>query len=251
MTVRPAPGWFWVAQPRPQARLRLLCFPYAGGRAALFRRWPAGLPASVEVWAVQLPGRVPRLREPALRDASELVERVVAAAHAHPGPPWALFGHSMGALLAYEAARQLERSGERPRHLFVSGQRAPHLPSGTAWLHPLDDREFLRRLDALGGTPPEILAHGELMSLLLPALRADVELVERYGLAGDGVLDTPITAFGGDRDQEVPPQDVAAWGRHTRAPFACALFPGDHFFVHGAEAEVLAHLHDTLEAALG
>lgn len=238
--------WFLVPVPRPAARLRLLCWPYAGGRGALFRSWTAALPEDVELWAVQLPGRVPRLREPALVDARALVAQVGAALLPHLDRPFALFGHSMGALLAYETGLWLERVGHPPVHVLVSAHRAPHLPLGNEPIHGLDDAAFVTRLAELGGTPPEILAHRELMDLMLPSLRADIELVETYRHAGDGPTSARLTVFGGSHDVQVRPAELAAWQDHARSKLEHVTISGDHFFIHSAEQELLGHVSRVL-----
>jgi medium-chain acyl-[acyl-carrier-protein] hydrolase len=241
--------WFLVPKPHPSARLRLLCWPYAGGRGALYRSWVARLPKHVELWAVQLPGRIPRLREAPLRDARALVAQVGAALTPHLDRPWALFGHSMGALLAYELALWLQRVGTAPEHLLVSAHRAPHLPLGTTPIHGYDDARFVAALSEWGGTPPEVLEHRELMGLVLPSLRADIELVETYRYADDAPSSAPLTVFGGSDDVQVSPEELDAWCRHTRAHLERITIPGGHFFIHSAEDELVGHVSRVLGAA--
>ena len=174
--------WFQCRKPNPRARLRLLCFPYAGGGVSVFRAWPDLLPAEIEVWAIQLPGHDGRLREPI---PAELQTLALAAADGL-GPaldtPFACFGHSMGALLAFEFARQLRHRGlAGPTQLFVSARRAPQLPRTDAPLHTLPEGPFIEMLrQRYNGIPAAILAEPELLQLFLPMLRADFKLIETY-----------------------------------------------------------------------
>lgn len=246
---RPSP-WLPYRTPRPGARVRLYCFPYAGGGASAYRGWQAALPAAIEVWPVQPPGREGRLHEPAFTDAVPLVEALAADLEHDPGGggPFALFGHSMGSLLAYELARTLARQGRPgPVHLFVSAHRAPQQPPPDDSIHGLPEAEFRARLRRLNGTPEEVLEHPELMELLGPLLRADFALNETYGHRDGPPLPCPLTAFGGTADPEVTPDDLRLWADRTAARFRVHLYPGDHFFLHHAAA---APLRDQLAQEL-
>jgi medium-chain acyl-[acyl-carrier-protein] hydrolase len=244
----PEDPWLPYRRPRPQARLRLFCFPYAGGGASIYRAFPEGLPAHVEVAAVQLPGREGRLREAPMTDLATLVPKIADGLAPHLGTlPFAFFGHSMGAVLAFELARELRRRGAPgPVHLVASACPAPHLPDEDA-THTLPDAELTERLRELGGMSPEVLAHRELMEMILPIFRADAAITETYAHTEEAPLDTPITAIGGLDDAKATRDDVAAWRQHTRAGFAVAMLPGGHFFLQTARATVLA----TVARALG
>jgi medium-chain acyl-[acyl-carrier-protein] hydrolase len=239
----------WVVR-RPcnaPLRLRLFCFPYAGGGTQIYRSWAGTLPGDIEVCAVQLPGRERRHAEPPIRSIAYATDALSAALRPYLDLPFALFGHSMGAVLAYEIARRfLTETGCEPYHLFVSGHRAPHLTMRKKPLHRLPDDDFLTGMKALNGTPAEVFEYPELIELFLPMLRADFELVETYGELDGPRLSCPVTAMGGDADPDVPPEDIAAWRGVTKGPFRSLLFKGDHFFVNTARVPLLKALRQAL-----
>jgi len=231
----PAERWLAYREVNPRARLRLFCFPYAGGGASAYRGWAALLPADVEVCPVQLPGRESRLREPAFDRLEPLIQALLEALQPHLGLPFAFFGHSMGAMLSFELARELRRrGGPLPLHLFVSGRRAPQVPAREENIHDLPEPEFLAKLRELNGTPEEVLQHAELMRLLIPVLRADFAVNETYVFRPEEPLDLGISAFGGLGDEEVSREDIVGWSEHARRAFRLRMLPGDHFFLHGA-----------------
>ncbi len=244
-------AWLLCPRPDPQARLRLLCFAYAGGGPPIFHHWAGGLPAGVEVCAVQLPGRGARVREAPFTRLAPLVETLASALRPDLDKPFALFGHSVGALIAFELARALRRRGQPlPAHLFVSGCGAPQLPDPRLPIHALPDGEFVAELAQLGGTPAEVLAHAELMALLLPALRADFALSETYVCAEEPPLACPVTAFGGVDDARVSRDRLEGWREQTVGSFTLRLFPGDHFFINTARPALLEALAGQLEPLL-
>ncbi len=241
--------WTQVSRPRPTARLRLICLPAAGGGASRYRDWPAHLPDDVEVVSVQLPGRENRFNEPAIESMEPLVGQLLDGLAGYLVRPFALFGHSMGGLIAFELVRRLRQRGLRPVHLFASGCRAPHLPSRSPDWHTLPDREFIAAVEELGGIPPELLADSQFLDTMLPMLRSDCTLTETYVCRPQVPLSCPVTAFGGLGDQEVFPEDVRAWSSHTTGPFRAHLLPGDHFFVNSARSDLLRLLVPELDAA--
>lgn len=232
-SLRPTP-WLAHLKPRPVARLRLFCFPYAGGSAAIYRTWSERLPAEVEVLPVELPGRASRFREPLLRRVDDVVRGAAEALGPLFDRPYAFFGHSMGALLAFELARQLAASGRAmPARLLVSARRAPHLADDDEPpIHSLPEPELLAKLRELNGTPEEALQHPELMQMLLPLLRADFEVNETYEYRDGAPLAVPISVFGGVEDEEVPRETLDAWREHTTAGCLVRILPGDHFFLN-------------------
>ena len=243
----------WVIRPQPnaQAALRLFCFPYAGGGSLSFRNWASALPSNVEICPIELPGRGLRLMEPALTQLEPLVQAIANALLPDLDRPFAFFGHSMGALLSFELTRLLRRHYQlAPVHLFVSGRRSPQLANLNPPTYNLPEPEFLAELRRLNGTPAEVLDNQELMQLLLPALRADLAVVETYVYKHEAALDCPITVFGGDQDPEASIELLEAWRSQTSADFALHLLQGDHFFLHSAQPKLLQMLGDDLQVIL-
>ena len=238
--------WIGHRTERPDAPLRLFCFPYAGGGASVYRGWGEALPADVEVLAVQPPGREGRIREPLLRDMDTMIDALDAGlADELDAKPHAFFGYSLGALTAYELARRRRDAGRgEPLHLIVAAHSAPQLPWEDEPLHDLPSDLFRERLRELQGTPAELLDHPELMDLVEPMLRADFRLNETYVHRPGPPLDCPITAFGGVGDDHVPRDELAAWGERTRGGFEVRTIRGGHFFLHepAARGELLRTL---------
>jgi medium-chain acyl-[acyl-carrier-protein] hydrolase len=245
-------AWLRCSQPNPQARLRLFCFPYAGGNASIFRAWPAALPPEVEVWAIELPGRGDRFKEPALTRLSPLLQSLRVALRPCLTLPFALVGHSMGALLAYELTRQLRQEGEPlPHHLFVSGWHAPHLPEQRPPIHQLPKAAFVKELLDFNGTPAGVLEHAELRELFIPILRADFAITETYLYTHETPFDCPISAFGGLQDHTVSREELAAWRQQTGGNFTLRLLPGDHFFINSARSMLLQAISQDLRQIPG
>jgi medium-chain acyl-[acyl-carrier-protein] hydrolase len=240
MTYLPArSAWIQVSRPRPAARLQLICLPPAGGGASRYRNWPAHLPEEVEVLPVQLPGRENRFNEPPIESMEQLVSQLAGELAGYLTRPFVLFGHSMGALIAFELIRRLRSSGMAPVHLFASGCRAPDLPSRSPDWHTLPDPEFIGKLEEMGGIPAELLADRQFLDVMLPTLRSDCILSETYVYRPQPPLNCPISAFGGLQDDEVYPEDVQGWSSHTTKVFRAHMLPGDHFFINSALPHVL------------
>ena len=177
-----------------------------------------------------------------------MVEAALPALLSYFDRPFAFFGHSMGAMLGFELARRLRASHRKgPVQLFLSGQRAPQLRGESRVTYNLPEPLFINELRRLNGTPAEVLEHPELMSLLMPLLRADFELVQTYSYEPGPPLSCPIVAYGGLEDEDVPREDLAAWREQTAAPFSMRMFPGDHFFLHSSKPLLLRQLSEDLE----
>lgn len=234
--------WLLRAPAGRRAQLRLFCFPYAGGGGSLYMSWARELAPTIEVCAVQLPGRENRLREPAYTRFAELTDATFHALRPYLDMPFALFGHSMGALVAFELARRLRAErAPAPARLFVSGHRAPQLPNRRAPLAHLPDAELVAELRTrYDGVPEEVLRHADLMALLLPCLRADLALVEGYACREGDPLACSISAYGGGDDPVVSEAELAAWQAQTLAGFTLTRFSGTHFFIRSARAELVA-----------
>jgi len=222
--------WYSRLDGGPPGTLRLFCFPHAGANSYVFRPWARHLPPSVEIWGVHLPGRAPRLRERPCTRMTSLVPTL--AAHLPCTLPFAFYGHSNGALVAFEVARWLHRAGAAvPRHLFLSGQAAPQRPPRHAPLHQLVDEEMVHALRRFQGMPQDVLDSAELMQLLLPVIRADFELSETYVHERSEPLPCGVTCFGGREDDEATHEDLLQWREHTRGGFRVHSFEGGHFFL--------------------
>jgi medium-chain acyl-[acyl-carrier-protein] hydrolase len=240
---RATSNWFLFPKPNPHASLRLFCFPYAGGRASNVRLWPDNLPRSVEVCAVELPARGRRMKETAFTRITPLVESITHSLYHYLDKPFAFFGHSMGALISFELARQLRREyGKQPAHIFVSGRRAPQIPDRDPPTNALPETGFVAELRRLNGTPKEVLEHSELLQFMLPVLRADFEVNETYEYTPAEPFSCPITALGGLQDKEVKRSDLEGWQEQTSGSFVLRMFPGDHFFLNAYQPLFLRSL---------
>ncbi|MEW2544335.1 alpha/beta fold hydrolase [Streptomyces sp. NPDC047002] len=237
------PGCLRRFAPRPHARLRVVCLPHAGASAGAYFPWVRALPSDVELVAVQYPGRADRFAEVPYEEMADLVAEVRDALLGGLEGPYALFGHSMGAAVAYETARALRDAGVRePCRLVVSG-RAP-VPRTLATGHPPGSEEdALATLRLLGGTPSGLLEDPEARALLLPAFRADLRLMRAYRhTPPDPRLDCPVTALLGADDPLTDAEGAAAWSAVTTGPFASFVLPGGHFYLAQHSREVLARL---------
>jgi surfactin synthase thioesterase subunit len=234
---------------RPSASVRLFCFPHAGGAASSFRAWPALLPGEVELQAVQYPGREDRLAAAPACTMGELVAGIVPALLPLLDLPYALFGHSMGAAVAYEVAVALqERDVPPPVHLFASAREAPKRSRGGD-IHLGNDDALYADLVRLGGPGGELLANPELRAFVLPIVRNDYRLIETYGPSPMVPLECPITVLRGDSDPDVSEDDALAWKAATHAAFAVETFPGGHFYLVPQRRQVVAAMARVLQAA--
>ena len=229
-----------------------MCFPHAGGGASTFFSWPDQLPPWIDVVPVQPPGRENRIDEPAFEDVASLVVAARDGLREALTPPFALYGHSLGALVAFELASSLADEGApMPELLIASGHRAPHLPLRRKPIHTKRDRGFVRALRDLGSIPVEVLDHDEMRELLLPMLRADFRCFETYRFVPHRPLVSPIVAMGGASDPLVPSSDLSAWAEHTTSGSTTRIFPGDHFYLVEQHREVLSAIERDLRTRVG
>jgi medium-chain acyl-[acyl-carrier-protein] hydrolase len=244
--------WFMSSQASVKPRLRLFCLPYAGGGAATYARWSELLPAAVELCRVQLPGRENRWREAPFTQLTLLVETLAVAIRSYLDMPFAFFGHSLGALISFELARQVRRQFDlNPLQLFVSGRWAPHLPNPDPPLYQQPTAQFIDTLRQRYNNIPDVVANDpELMDIFLPLLRADVTMLDTYVYVADRPLDYPIAAYGGSLDQRVTPVALEAWRRHTTRSFHWQLFPGAHFYLQAERAPLLQAMSQELTILL-
>jgi medium-chain acyl-[acyl-carrier-protein] hydrolase len=244
----PAVNGEWIVRTRKAGPLvRLVCVPYAGGAASAFRLWPHCLPNWAELCAVQLPGREQRHREALTTVMPAAVNAVAEALLPLSDVPLVLFGHSMGAIIAYETARLLQRlHGISIRHLIVSGRRAPHVPSMRPDMHSLPRAGLVDQLRRLNGTPGEVLNDAEMLDIMLPIIRADFELIETYRPSDAAPLGCPVTAVGGDADPDVSPTMLQDWRVTTSNAFDTRVFPGDHFYLNSQRLPLVDFIADRL-----
>jgi surfactin synthase thioesterase subunit len=230
-----AKTWIVRGDKPAQATMRLFCLPSAGASATMFQAWQDRLSPAIEVVGLQPPGRGRRVGEPPFQRMVPLIDAAREAIEAYLDRRFAVFGYSAGAPMAFELARRLQSDGIDPEHLFVAACRAPHLPGRQPGMHTLPDTDFKHQLAKMGGTPPEVLEHKELMAHILPTIRADYAVIETYRPTRSQPLNCRVTAFGGLRDPIVPPEELAAWREHTHAQFEQIMIPADHFFFEAAQ----------------
>ncbi|MEY9877090.1 pyochelin biosynthetic protein PchC [Streptacidiphilus sp. MAP12-33] len=228
--------WTRSHRPKPAAPVRLVCLPHAGGAASAYRDWDPLLPDDVELTVVQYPGRQERIHEPCIDSMEAMADEIAAVVRPQAGRDLVLFGHSMGAAVAYEVAVRHAAEGHPPRQLIVSGRMAPHRQVSRD-VHVGGNEALVAELRRMSATDPAVLADPELLALLLPAIRADYALIERYRPEAPARIPTPITVFRGRTDESLPAHEVDAWRELTARDFGQQVFEGGHFYL-----QVLAHL---------
>lgn len=233
----------WIVRPgkKASAANRLFCFPFAGGGASAYRSWIDEAGADVELCLIQYPGRENRLRERPFTRAGELVSALVDGIADLLDRPVAFYGHSLGGKIAFETIRELRRRGNPgPVMLFVGASQGPRLDPMFPLLHALPEHEFVEGIqNRYGGVPQQILDDPELRALLIPTLRADVELLETYVYAEEPLLDCDILAFGGKADRTIVRSELEAWQHETRGAFRLQILDAGHFFLQPARQELL------------
>ena len=236
-------NWISCPKPNPQAKLRLFCFPCAGGTTSAYSKWYNYLPTDIEINLVQLPGRSHRIEEPPFTNFLPLVKTLTSEIKPYLNKPFAFFGHSMGATLAFEIIRQLRRENHQiPIHLFAAACPAPHNPIKT-FIHKLPETEFIAELQhRYNAIPQSILKNKELMHIFLPCLRADFTMIETYMYVLEKPLDCPITLFGGLQDKAISINKLEYWCVETNDIFNLEMFTGGHFFLHDSQSKFLQFL---------
>lgn len=218
-----------------RAQTCMVLFHHAGGGANFFRSWPDhDALRGIDVYRMEMPGRGSRFRDPPQSNVEDLLAGFapVLTKLADLYANVVLFGHSLGSLLAFEAARHLQTINRQPQALIVSARRAPHLPTPHPWRHQMNDRALTEELRGLGGTQEEVLANGELLQLFLPMIRADFQLTETYRYARDMKILSPVFALRGSADREVSDADILAWGEIAAGRFESKTYAGDHFYLN-------------------
>ncbi|MDG4810860.1 alpha/beta fold hydrolase [Micromonospora sp. WMMD1120] len=235
--------WIRVVRQLPDAPVRLVCFPHAGGSASYYFPLAGLFGDRIEVLAVQYPGRHDRHREPGITELGSLADKVADVLAGAVEGPFAFFGHSMGAILAFEVTRRLEERGAPvPEVLFASGRRAPSVVREEN-VHRRGDAEVIAEMRRLGGTDASLLADPELLDMIMPALRADYTAIETYRCdPPNAAVGAPIEVLIGDVDPRVAVEDAKAWALHTTAACAIRVFSGGHFYLAERAGEVAAHV---------
>jgi medium-chain acyl-[acyl-carrier-protein] hydrolase len=225
----------------------VFCFHFAGGSASQFRPWDGMISNEIEILGVQLPGREARYHEPPMRDLAALIKVLGPALTSYIDRPFALFGHSLGALIAFEFARWLRRNSHpAPSGLFVASQPAPQLPRTYAPTHDLPEAELLDVLRMYGGTTESVLTNSQVMQIFLPTIRADLEMNRMYEYAPDAPLACTIDAFCGEADPICSEHAILAWKEQALSRFRCHFFPGGHFFFQKQPNLILSSLTEHL-----
>jgi len=241
--------WLINVAPNPQAKCRLFCFHYAGGGASVFRRWANKLPDSIELFAIQMPGREERFAEPPVENLVTMTAESVNAIRSYLNKPFALFGHSLGGRVAYEVAYALLGDGLSPQHLIISATRAPEFPRETN-IYQLPDKQFIEAISKNNGIPDVILQDDDMMQLLLPRIRADYRVIGTMPVLDPNQqikLNCPIATLGGQNDSLVNAKHLAAWRYYTNKPFSEFQLSGDHFFINSKQHDVLEVIKNILK----
>lgn len=233
-------------------RLSLLMFPHAGGGASTYRCWAPLLASDIDIFPIRLPGREERFLEPLQHSIGSMLKAAEPQWVDACRSPYAVFGHSVGALAAFELVREIRRRGMPcPNHLIVAGRAAPHVRSWLPALHNLPEEELVAHLRALDGTPDAVLADRELRAMLLPVLRADLSCDECYEYLPEPPLPVPVTVLGGTDDPWVPWETLVGWARQTVGPCVIQMIPGGHFFISEHLEEVVACIRGALAVRPG
>lgn len=246
-------NWFVSYPPRSEPRCRLFGIPQAGTGPAVFHRWHRHLPSSVEVCGVQLPGRGGRIREPLFRSMGSLVDALLEEICPFLDRPYVIFGHSLGALTAFELCRRIEANPSLrfPGHLYAAACRAPHQPIFATPSYNMNNADFAERIRRTRAVPDTIWERPKLIEMFLAVLRADAEVGETFCWQEKKSLTCPVTAIFGQQDAEVTEIDSVHWAEHTRGPFACSGVPGNHFFVNTPPPELFSLLSQGLQPVCG
>lgn len=252
MSISKKNPWLYCPNPDPAARLRLVCFPFAGGGASVFNSWSRALPPGMEVHGVQLPGRESRFVEPRVLHVEDAVIPLVETIENLADRPLVFFGYSLGALLAYETAVEFSRLGKGtvPARLLVAAARAPHIEDVVPPLAQLPDDLFLEKVNYYYEPSDESWKVPELLQVLLPILRDDIQVSENYGAGEPRRLQVPITVFAGEADRSAPRDSIEAWKQLTDAGCRIEVYPGGHFFINQHLGDIQRRVGAELTALL-
>jgi pyochelin biosynthetic protein PchC len=234
-------AWIRRFHPAPDAPTRLVCLPHAGGAASYYLSFAKALGTTTDLISVQYPGRQDRRAEPVVSSVPELADQLAHVITPLADRPLTLFGHSMGASVAFELARRLEATGNGPAAVFASARRAPSVNVDDG-VHLLDDAGLIAEVKKLGGTGSELLDDPDIQQMVLPAIRGDYTAAETYRVATDVTVACPITALCGDTDPKVAIDEAQLWRGHTTGGFELKVFAGDHFYIDNNNAAIMTLL---------
>jgi surfactin synthase thioesterase subunit len=243
-------SWFQNITSCSNPKHILVCFPYAGGGASVFSEWKELENGNIDVWALSMPGRERRFHEKPYDSLNLLIDGFLPEfLSITSDKSYSIFGHSMGAQIAYELTTLLEgRRLNPPSHLFLSGRRPPHLTRQDPKYHTLPDEELIQKLIELGGISTEVMQYPELISFALPSIRADFKIIETIKNFDVQPLNLPISVFAGADDDRASPQEVAEWNSYTNDRFEEHTLDGGHFFLASAQDELWAALKGALQS---
>lgn len=240
-------NWFIPLKQEKNISIRLFCFHHSGGSSSTFRQWSKDITDHTELIAVQLPGREERFNEPLLKNISQIVSNLCEHFNNYLDKPFIFFGHSTGALIAFEFARALRKHGiSGLKHLIASGTKAPQILLKKYPIHNLPNFKFIEELKKYNGISDYIIKNEELMSLFMPTLRADFCISETYKYHTERPLANPITALGGLNDNTVDFRDILKWEEQTSILFKHHFLFGDHFFINSSYKEVIKIINQIL-----
>lgn len=240
-------NWFITLKQAKNSYARLFCFHYGGGSASSYKEWAKDLAEHVDLVAVQLPGREGRFGEPLLSNVSQVVDELHKNFDGYLGKPFVFFGHSTGSLIAFEFTRIMrKKEASQPKHLIVSGTKAPQIPLKKPPIHNLPDSRLVEEIRKYNGIPSAILGNKELMSIFLPIIRADFSIYETYQYSPEEPLNFPITALGGLSDNTFDSAHLLEWQKQTTSSFEYSLLPGDHFFIRSSYQQIITIVNKIL-----
>ncbi|MBT7443437.1 MAG: thioesterase [Methylococcales bacterium] len=243
--------WLTYFQQVPGAKLSLVCFPYAGGGGHIFAQWKENLPSNINIIAVNPPGRGARMMETPFSQMSPLIADLLPAIKALMNTPVIFFGHSLGAVTAFEVARALRKQNvPLPKKLLAAGRRAPQVENDSGAIYHLPDAEFTEEIRKKKGTPEEVLNNDELMALVLPMLKADFEIADTHQYQDEAPFDFPISYFWGKEDKPVNRNNDDAWAQQTHAEYQHHELNGGHFFLHSEKEQLLSLITKELQSFL-